>query len=53
LPTPEVLLPRPQIQYGVGWAGSIQTCADTVIASIPAMMLSGSFTWPFVPPKVA
>ena len=41
------------MKYGVAWAGSTQTSVDTVIASRPAIMLSGSFTWPFVPPSVS
>jgi hypothetical protein len=41
------------MKYGVGWVGSTHTCVDTVIASRPAIMLSGSFTWPLVPPRLS
>ena len=43
----------PQMKYGVGWVGSTQTSVETVIASRPAIMLSGSFTWPLVPPRLS
>jgi hypothetical protein len=43
----------PQMKYGVGWVGSTHTSVETVIASRPVIMLSGSLTWPLVSPRLS